>query len=132
MPDDWSGTYIVNVLTNTTQVLAPPVSKDTAAFYFADITSIVEIDSTGSVFYLPYTQGDAAANAAAAWSPVKALSAIASSVPTQRPSGSSGTPTSTKTTVSGTSKPTSGATQQNRISSCMLVAVWLVLASRLL
>ncbi|KAI0251925.1 hypothetical protein BJV78DRAFT_398678 [Lactifluus subvellereus] len=59
IPDDGSATYVLNVQTNTTQVLAGPSTKDAAATYFAGITSLVQLDSKGAVSYLPFNPTDA-------------------------------------------------------------------------
>jgi len=76
IPDDGSATYVVNVETNSTQQLAGPSTKDSNATYFASITSLVQLSSSGTISYLPYTQGDTAANSAAKWSTVSALPAV--------------------------------------------------------
>lgn len=59
--------------TNTTQQLAGPATKDPVATYFASVDSLVQLASDGAVSFLPYTQGNKAANSAAAWAPVAAL-----------------------------------------------------------
>jgi len=57
IPDDGSATYVINVVTNSTQVLAGPQTKDPLATYFAGPTALVQLDSTGKVAFLPYTAG---------------------------------------------------------------------------
>jgi len=136
IPDDFSGTYVVNVETNTTTVLPPPASKDTAAFYFAGITSLVQLDSTGAVSYLPYQQGSVTTNAVVSWSTVKAIAA--SVPPVSNSSGSSSgkvTRTSTSTKPSGTTisgQNSSGATPTMRMSDLILVAICFITITGLL
>ncbi|KAA1473036.1 hypothetical protein DENSPDRAFT_881726 [Dentipellis sp. KUC8613] len=77
IPADSSATYVVNVETNTTQALAGPATKDAQATYFAGLTSLVQLDSTGTVSWLPYVQNDTNANKAAQWSKVAALASVA-------------------------------------------------------
>ena len=86
---------MINVENNSTAPLAGPASKDPNASYAASITALVQLDSTGAVSFLPYKQGDTAANQAAKWTPVAAISAV---VP----------PGSTATTGNGTSSPPTG------------------------
>jgi len=74
IPDDFSATYVVNVESNSTRALPPPTVKDTKASYIAGITSLVQLDSTGAVSFVPYVPGDANANAT--WSSVKSIPAI--------------------------------------------------------
>jgi len=104
VPDDCSATYVSDVTTNTTQKLAGPSTKDADATYFAGITSLVQLDSTGVVSYLPFSSKDTSANAAATWSKVTKLTNAAP--PTN------GTPTSTS---SGSSP--SGVLKSNHTSS---------------
>ena len=105
-----SATYVINVESNTTQSLAGPPSKDPNAMYAASITALVELDSTGNVNFLPYQEGQDAANAKAAWAKVANVAAAAppgatsSAAPTAT-SGGSGSSTS----GSGKSSPTSSA-----------------------
>ncbi|THH32542.1 hypothetical protein EUX98_g1640 [Antrodiella citrinella] len=124
LPDDGSATYVINVETNTTQSLAGPTSKDPKAIYAASITALVQLDSTGAVSFLPYTEGDASANANAAWTKVAAIAAAAppssSSSPTSSGANStavaSGHPSSTG---SGSAKPTGSTSQSNTTSSAV-------------
>ena len=77
IPDDGSATYVINVETNTTQSLPGPSTKDAKAIYAAGITSLVQLDSTGALNFLPYTAGQASANAKAAWTKVANVLAVA-------------------------------------------------------
>ncbi|RPD65594.1 hypothetical protein L227DRAFT_583442 [Lentinus tigrinus ALCF2SS1-6] len=77
IPDDGSMTYVINVENNSTSTLAGPTSKDPKAQYAASITALVQLDSTGAVSFIPYTQGDASTNSAAKWASVAALPAVA-------------------------------------------------------
>ncbi|KAI0317323.1 hypothetical protein OF83DRAFT_1058883 [Amylostereum chailletii] len=110
IPDDGSATYVINVENNSTQVLAGPTTKDSAATYFAGITSLVQVDSTGSVMYLPYKQGDSATNAAATWSKVSAIASVA-------PPTSSGSSTSTAAGSKASSTKSSSASGSSSSSS---------------
>ncbi|KAI0053229.1 hypothetical protein FA95DRAFT_1552741 [Auriscalpium vulgare] len=105
IPDDGSATYVVNVENNSTQTLAGPTTKDARATYFAGITSLVQLDSSGAVSYLPYNTNDTAANAQATWTPIPALASVA-------PPGSSGgisSGNSTSSASSGAPKTTGSA-----------------------
>jgi hypothetical protein len=79
IPDDFSATYVINVENNSTRTLPPPTSKDTGSSYVAGITSLVQLDSTGAVSFVPYVPGDVNANANASWSNVKSLAGLVSS-----------------------------------------------------
>lgn len=99
IPSDSSATYVLDVDTNTTQILAGPTTKDTAATYFAGIDSLVQLDSQGGVSYLPFNANDTNANAAAQWSNVSSLATAAPP--------SSTTSSASQTTTSGSSKSSS-------------------------
>ena len=117
IPDDGSATYVINVETNSTHVLAGPSTKDADAIYFAGITSLVQLDSKGVASYLPYTESDNNANAAATWNTV---SALASAVPTSSSSSSTGTasaPASSGTSKSSKSSSASSASSSSGSSS---------------
>ncbi|KAF7377660.1 hypothetical protein MSAN_00188900 [Mycena sanguinolenta] len=81
IPDDGSATYIVNVDTNTTQTVAGPSTVDAKATYFASETALVQLASNGALIWFPYNPSDAAANAAAKWSPVTALNSVTGASP---------------------------------------------------
>ncbi|KAH8083327.1 hypothetical protein BXZ70DRAFT_995573 [Cristinia sonorae] len=114
IPDDGSTTYVINVETNTTQALPGPSTKDPKASYAAGISSLVQLDSTGAISFLPYKQGDASTNAQAAWAKVANVAAAAP--PGSSPSSPSG-PNSTNPSSTGPngSKPTTngGGSQTN-------------------
>ena len=130
IPDDGSSTYVINVENNSTQPLAGPTSKDAKATYAASITALVQLDSTGAVSFLPYKQGDSAANGAAKWTSVAAVASVvppgstlssggsSSSSSGSGAAGSSGSgaqsSSSKSGTPSGTAAPsqTTGASQQ--------------------
>jgi len=100
IPDDFSGTYVINVENNSTRTLPPPTVKDTKSSYVAGITSLVQLDSTGAVSFVPYVPGKSSSNSNATWSSIKALSGL---VPpsSSTPSGPQATgPGGTKTTQS--------------------------------
>lgn len=88
IPDDGSATYVINVETNTTQSLVGPSTKDAKASYAASITSLVQLDSTGALNFLPYKQGDASTNTQAAWTKVANVAAVAPPGATASASGS--------------------------------------------
>ncbi|KAJ7705366.1 hypothetical protein B0H17DRAFT_1037784 [Mycena rosella] len=77
IPDDGSHAYIVNVLTNVTQIVAGPSIVDPAATYFASTTALVQLASSGAVSWLPFNASDASVNSAAKWSVVQSLAAVA-------------------------------------------------------
>lgn len=58
-PQDGSGSYVINILTNTTLVLPNPPSKDASALYAGCATSLVQLDGSKTLSYLPYVQGSA-------------------------------------------------------------------------
>ena len=100
IPDDGSATYVINVENNSTTSYAGPESKDADAVYAASITALVQLDSKGNVYYFPYQEGDASANANAKWTQVSAVSKVA-------PPGSSTSGSSSATgTKSGSASPT--------------------------
>jgi len=109
IPDDGSATYVLNVQSNTTQALAGPSTKDAGASYFAGINSLVQLDSTGAVSYLPYSPNDSSANAAAKWSNVTSLANAAP--PTN--GTSTGTTTVNSVDPSGTSRAQASAKSAN-------------------
>ncbi|KAJ3478866.1 hypothetical protein NLI96_g9460 [Meripilus lineatus] len=108
IPDDGSATYVINVETNTTQSLPGPSTKDAKAIYAAGITSLVQLDSTGALNFLPYTAGQASANAKAAWTKVANVLAVAPPGATSSGS-SSASANSTKATASGSATKASAA-----------------------
>ncbi|KAH7924719.1 hypothetical protein BV22DRAFT_1034871 [Leucogyrophana mollusca] len=120
IPQDSSAVYVVNVETNTTQMLAGPTTKDPKATYFAGITSLVQLDSAGGVSFLPYQEGNVSVNSAASWSTVSLLAAVAppSSSPNNStsPSGSSGG----NSTGSGSSGNTGGAPSSSTVHWSLL------------
>jgi len=104
IPDNFSGTYVINVENNSTQTLPPPTAKDTRSSYVAGITSLVQLDSTGAVYFLPYTPDDSSSNANAAWTSVRALAVLA---PPTHSSSSSSSPRATGTSTPDDSSHTS-------------------------
>ncbi|KAN0127238.1 hypothetical protein V8E53_014958 [Lactarius tabidus] len=118
IPSDGSATYVLNVETNTTQILAGPSTKDAAATYYASIDSLVQLDSQGDVSYLPFDPNDTNANAAAQWSKVTSL---ATAAPPSLISNSS----STSTTSSGSPKasPSLGSSKSSDNNSNGAAAV---------
>jgi hypothetical protein len=144
IPDDGSATYVVNVESNTTQVLAGPSSKDPNAFYFAGVTSLVQVDSTGAVSFLAYNQNDTAGNAAAKWANVQSIRSVAppssgtssssggnssSASPSGSKSASGSTASQSAGSSSGSSSNTSGAMSRGTVSTLVAGAMTLVLAT---
>ncbi|KAG6332950.1 hypothetical protein ID866_6145 [Astraeus odoratus] len=112
IPQDSSAVYVINVESNTTQALAGPSAKDSQATYFASVTSLVQLTTNGSVYFLPYLEGNTSTNAAATWSLVSILASAAP--PSTATSSSSATGTqsgasSTSTSSSGSSGALSAA-----------------------
>ncbi|KAG6809942.1 hypothetical protein H0H92_013991 [Tricholoma furcatifolium] len=108
IPDDGSATYVINVETNTTQTLAGPTIKDSLATYFASTNSLVQLSSSGTVSYLPYTPGDNATNAAATWATVQTLP-VATSASSNSTTASAGTGGSTASGSASGSNTAKGA-----------------------
>jgi hypothetical protein len=98
VPDDGSATYVLDVQTNTSQVLAGPNSKDPNAMYFASTTALVQLDTEGDVYYLLVSPNDTSANSAAKWNKVTSL---ANAAP---PTGVALAATASAS-ISGTAKP---------------------------
>lgn len=118
IPDDGSKTYVINVETNTTQALAGPTTKDAKATYFAGLSSLVQLDSAGAVSYLPYQQGNTAANSAATWSPVSALSSVVPVTTSASSAAASGTAKASGTASStGSAKASSSASPSSSNTS---------------
>jgi hypothetical protein len=107
VPDDCSATYVLNVQTNTSQILAAPSTKDPLATYYASITALVQLDSKGDVSYLPFSLNDTKANEAAQWS--KVISLANAAPPT--------TGSSASTSASGSAPKSSGSSKSNSSSS---------------
>ncbi|KAF7972809.1 hypothetical protein HWV62_16998 [Athelia sp. TMB] len=132
IPQDSSNTYVINVMTNDTQQLAGPTTKDPLATYFAGVTSLVQLSSSGAVSFLPYTQGDDAGNSAATWTPVAALAAAvpastSSASSSATASASAGSAKSSGTATAGSSSSTpqaagagiNGASSSHHISNAL-------------
>lgn len=117
IPDDFSGTYVINVENNSTQTLTPPTVKDTKSSYVAGITSLLQLDSTGAVSFVLYAPDDSSTNAKASWSSVKALAAVA---PPNSHSSSASTPQvtgATGNTNTHTSESSDGALSNHAVTS---------------
>jgi len=113
IPDDGSKTYVINVETNSTAALAGPTDKSSSTFA-AGITSLVQLTSSGNIFFFPYKQNDTSTNSQAQWSQVK-LSGLPAA--TAAPTGSGSSPTGSGSgsgtgTGSGASPTGSGSTSQ--------------------
>jgi len=119
VPNDCSATYVLNVETNTTQTLAGPTTKDAGATYYASLNSLVQLDSTGIVSYLPFNPNDTSANAAAKWSKVVSLANVAP--PTNSTTSGSGTNTSSSPKQSGTSKSQTNSSSSNGSNDALAV-----------
>ena len=111
---------MLNVETNTTQTLAGPTTKDPGATYYASLNSLVQLDSTGVVSYLPFNPNDTSANAAANWSKVVSLANVAPPTANRTTSGT-GTNTSSSSKQSGTSKSQTNSSSSNGSNDALAV-----------
>lgn len=100
IPEDSSAVYVINVETNTTQVLTGPTVKDPGATYFASITALVQLSTNGTVSFLPYQEGQTDANAGARWSKVGVL--LSAAPPSTSTPSSSATGTASGANATGT------------------------------
>jgi len=124
IPDDGSATYVVDVIGNTTQKFAGPTLKDPKSIYFASMTALVQLTSNGAIYFLPYMQGNDAANAAASWTAVSAI-APATSNSTSLVNGTTALSSVSSAPTSGSSQgdsPTSGAISMHNISRGLSLA----------
>jgi len=115
IPDDFSATYVINVEKNSTQTLPPPTVKDTKSFYVAGITSLVQLDPTGAVYFLPYTPDDSSSNTKAAWSNVKGLGVVAP--PNSGESSTVTKPQPTNTVTTDNDRSSGGALSSYAVTS---------------
>ena len=131
VPDDHSGTYVVNVENNSTQLLAAPPVNDPKSSYAASTTSLVQLDSNGAVRFLLYTPGDSSANSQSNWKSVNALLSVATS---QSDGNSTSTSSSQKVTNTGapggtnTSTSSSGGALSNQAVTSGLVGLSVLFA----
>ena len=110
MPDDFSGTYVINVENNSTRTFPPPTVKDTKSSYLAGVTSLLQLDSTGAVSFIPYVSSSSSAKSSAAWSNVKGLAVVA-------PPGSSPTPDPPVVTGAGSNSNTKTSQSDGALSN---------------
>jgi hypothetical protein len=110
IPDDFSGTYVVNVENNSTRTLPPPTVKDPKSSFVAGITSLVQLDSTGAVTFVSYTPSN---DSSVSWNNIKALAAV--SPPTPSISSSSSKPQATGT--NSTHQSADGALSSHAVTS---------------
>ncbi|KAK1229237.1 hypothetical protein PQX77_007712 [Marasmius sp. AFHP31] len=114
IPDDGSGTYVINVESNSTKALAGPPAKDSSAVYAASITALVSSSSQSGIQYIPYSaDGD---NSGAKWTKVEKLASL---TPPASSGGGSGSPSGSGsgTKPTGTSSGAgSGATGNSSAS----------------
>ncbi|KAG5724835.1 hypothetical protein E4T56_gene12610 [Termitomyces sp. T112] len=102
IPDDGSATYVINVETNTTKTLPGPSIKDSLATYFASTDSLVQLSSSGSVSYMPYSANSTSANPDASWNTVNKLPvALSSSSTSAGASSASGSNTAKGASATG-------------------------------
>ncbi|KIJ63733.1 hypothetical protein HYDPIDRAFT_175811 [Hydnomerulius pinastri MD-312] len=119
IPQDSSAVYVINVETNTTQALAGPTTKDPKATYFAGITSLIQLTSSGAVSFLPYLEGNTSTNSAATWSPVSILASAAP--PSASNSASpSGTQSGAGSSSTGSSSGSGSGNSNGALSSSMV------------
>ncbi|KAH7904978.1 hypothetical protein BJ138DRAFT_1018344 [Hygrophoropsis aurantiaca] len=131
IPEDSSAVYVINVESNTTQVLAGPATKDPKATYFAGITSLIQLDSTGGVSFLPYQEGNVSINSAASWSTVNILASVAPPSSSTGGSNSSGS-SSGNSTGSGPSGKTGDAPASSTVHWALLGALGVAMIAGLL
>jgi len=74
VPDDFSGTYVVNVISNTTKILAPPPVADLGASFAASTSSIVMLGNDGVVRSLAYNPNTT--NSGGTWTIVSKLPTV--------------------------------------------------------
>ncbi|KAF8503018.1 hypothetical protein BU17DRAFT_58622 [Hysterangium stoloniferum] len=132
IPDDGSATYVINVENNSTLPLVGPSDKTTST-YAASINALVQLNSNGGIFFLPYTPGDATQSRSATWSKINVqnLPAVSTNSTTPNGTGVSSTGSATGAAASGTGSPTpsksSGATTV-KIGACLTSLLGVVLA----
>lgn len=136
VPDDGSATYVLNVETNQTQVLAGPSKKDASATYFASISALVQLDSQGDVSYLLVSSNDTNANSAAKWNKVVSLanSAPATGVAldaTTAVNNNTASPTQTSSTSSSGSNGAGPVVAPGRLLGGLVSAAMLACAAML-
>lgn len=120
IPEDFSATYVINVENNSTRTLPPPAVKDPKSSFVAGITSLVQLDSTGVVSFVPYVPGGVNANDNAAWSNVKSLLGLGSSSNLQSNSSSNNQANNTDSpgnTVTTPSADSDGASSNFPVAS---------------
>ncbi|KAG9008136.1 hypothetical protein FRB94_013693 [Tulasnella sp. JGI-2019a] len=71
-PTDGSGTYVVDVITNTTTTLpAPPTSPSTAgSSYAGSMTTLVQLDPKGQLYFIALDQTQLTAATSASWTKI--------------------------------------------------------------
>lgn len=124
IPDDGSATYVINVETNSTDAYAGPPTKDPKATYAAGITSLVQLDSTGTLMFLPYQEGNVQANTQASWTKVAAVASVAppssssaGASATGSHSGSGSAASATKSGAGATGSTTPGSNSSSNSGS---------------
>ena len=93
------GAPFATSLINSTQLLAAPSSKDTAASYAADPNNLVQIDSAGNIYYMTGAIGsDYTVSGSASWTKMN-----------YQLSGTGGTASNTTTSPTASSGPSGSA-----------------------
>ncbi|KAF8334295.1 uncharacterized protein EI90DRAFT_3153598 [Cantharellus anzutake] len=108
IPDDGSAVYVLNVQPNTTVQLQGPIVKDSNSDYAASTSELVQLTSSGNLYYLPYNQNNP--NSSVQWVPF--------GVPGF--SGPGPTSTSTVTSTGSGTNPTNTVTNKGSASSASL------------
>jgi uncharacterized membrane protein YgcG len=113
IPDDGSATYIINVDSNSTLPLAGPSDKSSSTFV-ASPNALVQLTSNGTIYFLPYTPGNADQSKAASWTKmnVQGLPSVATPGSSSSSGGSGGTGGGATGSSSGSGTP-SGSTGTN-------------------
>ncbi|KAG8756871.1 hypothetical protein FRC14_002578 [Serendipita sp. 396] len=106
LPEDGSATYVFDVISNTTQKLQAPSNKATV-MVAASQREIVQITTSGEIFWLPYNPDDGQANYGAVWSKLALSIPVATGTNSTRPSSAviETSPTSTQTGSSSAAPP---------------------------
>lgn len=112
VPDDGTNTYIFDVLANTTQAIAGPTVKSTSRLA-ASQRELVQMTSSGELWWIPLNPDDAQPNYSATWSKIN----FAVNTPTANPSGSGNGNTNGSASSSQTSTRTGVANSPSSNSS---------------
>ncbi|CAG7847756.1 SubName: Full=Uncharacterized protein {ECO:0000313/EMBL:CCA69528.1} [Serendipita indica DSM 11827] len=114
VPDDGAATWVFDVISNTTQTLKGPTDKSTLMIA-ASQREIVQMTTSGDVYWMPYNPEDAQANYGANWSRI----ALNLTTPTPATGNSSSQPSSGPTSSGAATTTTTGAPSGSRLSAVL-------------